>query len=86
MVNNRNEEEEETNNKIEQEELRASLDIHDFLAKNRCTGTLTMTAAGNGTCIITLRLNDFKAQTSLSLFLRHHPSKNNQNQFNKTRT
>lgn len=63
-----------------------SFNMYDFLAKNQCTGTLTMTAAGNGTCIITLRLNDFKAQTSLSLFLRHHPSKNNQNQFKKTRT
>ena len=30
-----------------------------------------MTAAGNETCIITLRLNDFKAHSSLSLFLRH---------------
>ena len=63
-----------------------SLDLHDFLTKNQCTGSLTMTAAGNGRCMITLRLNDFKAQASLSLFLRHHPSKNNQNPLNKTRT
>ena len=61
-----------------------SLDLHDFLTKNQCTASLTMTAAGNGTCMITLRLND-KEQASLSLFLRHHPSKNNQNPFNKTK-
>ena len=31
-----------------------------------------MTAAENKTCIITLRLSDFKSQVSLTLFLRHH--------------
>ena len=63
-----------------------SLDMHDFGAKNQCAGTVTIKAAGNRTCIITSRLNDFKAQASLSSFLRHHPSKNNQKPFDKTRT
>ena len=31
-----------------------------------------MTAEGNRTYIIMLRLSDFKSQASLSLFLRHH--------------
>ena len=31
-----------------------------------------MTAYGNRTCIIMLRLSDFKSQASLSLFFRHH--------------
>ena len=31
-----------------------------------------MTAEGNRTCIIMLRLSDFKSQASLSLFLRHY--------------
>jgi len=31
-----------------------------------------MTAAKNRTCIITLRLSDFKSQTSLIEFVRHH--------------
>ena len=31
-----------------------------------------ITAAGNRKCIITLRLSDFKSQTSLTLLLRHY--------------
>ena len=41
-------------------------------AKNQWPGTRTITAAGNRTCIITLRLSDFKPQTSLTLLLRHY--------------
>ena len=36
------------------------------------TGTRTITVAGNRTCIITLRLCDFKSQTSLTLLLRQY--------------
>ena len=32
----------------------------------------SITAAGNRICIITLRLNVFKSQTSLTLLLRHY--------------
>ena len=39
---------------------------------NQWTGTRTITAAGNRTCIISLRLTDFKSQTSLTLLLRHY--------------
>ena len=46
--------------------------MHDLPAKNYWTGTRTITAAGNRTCIITLRLSDFKSQTSLTLLLRHY--------------
>ena len=46
--------------------------MHDLPAKNQWTGTRTFTAAGNRTCIITLRLSDFKSQTSLTLLLRHY--------------
>ena len=46
--------------------------MHDFPAKNQWTRTRTITAAGNRTCIITLRLSDFKSQTSLTLLLRHY--------------
>ena len=46
--------------------------MHDLPAKNQWTGTRTITAAGNRTCIITLRLSDFKSQTSLTLLLRHY--------------
>ena len=46
--------------------------MHDLPTKNRWTGTRTITAAGNRTCIITLRLSDFKSQTSLTLLLRHY--------------
>ena len=35
-------------------------------------GVRTITAAGNRTCIITLRLRDFKSQTSLTLLLRQY--------------
>ena len=46
--------------------------MHDLPAKSQRTGTRTITAAGNRTCIITLRLRDFKSQTSLTLLLRHY--------------
>ena len=46
--------------------------MHDLPAKNQWTGTRTIAAAGNRTCIITLRLSDFKSQTSLTLLLRHY--------------
>ena len=46
--------------------------MHDLPAKNQWTGTRTITAAGNRTCIITLRLRDFKSQTSLTLLLRQY--------------
>ena len=46
--------------------------MHDLPAKSQWTGTRTITAAGNRTCIITLRLRDFKSQTSLTLLLRHY--------------
>ena len=46
--------------------------MHDLPAKNYSTGTRTITAAGNRTCIITLRLSDFKSQTSLTVLLRHY--------------
>ena len=46
--------------------------MHDLPAKNERTRTRTITAAGNRTCIITLRLSDFKSQTSLTLLLRHY--------------
>ena len=39
--------------------------------KDQWTGTRTITAVGKRTCIITLRLSDFKSQTSLTLLLRH---------------
>ena len=32
----------------------------------------TITAAGNRTCIITLRISDSESQTSLTLLLRHY--------------
>ena len=41
-------------------------------AKHQWTGTRTITAAENRKCIITLRLSDFKSQTSLTLLLRHY--------------
>ena len=44
----------------------------DLPAKNQWTGTRTITAAGNRTCIITLRLNDFKSKTILTLLLRNY--------------
>ena len=37
---------------------------------------MTIAAAGNRTCIITLRLSDFKSQTSLILLLRHYELSN----------
>ena len=40
------------------------------------TGTRTITAAGNRTCIITIRLSDFKSQASLTLLLRHYELRN----------
>ena len=46
--------------------------MHDLPAKSQWTGTRTITAAGNRTCIITLRLRDFKSQTSLTLLLRQY--------------
>ena len=46
--------------------------MHDSPAKIQWTGTRTITAAGNRTCIITLRLRDFKSQTSLTLLLRQY--------------
>ena len=46
--------------------------MRDLPAKNQWTGTRTYTAAGNRICIITLRLRDFKSQTSLTLLLRHY--------------
>ena len=46
--------------------------MHDLPAKNQWTGTRTIAAAGNRTCIITLRLSDFKSETSLTLLLRHY--------------
>ena len=46
--------------------------MHDLPAKNQWAGTRTITEAGNRTCIITLRLSDFKSQTSLTLLLRHY--------------
>ena len=46
--------------------------MHNLPAKNQYTGTRTITAAGNRTCIITLRLSDFKSQTTLTLLLRHY--------------
>ena len=48
------------------------MNMHDLPTKNQWTGTRTITAAGNRTCIITLRLSDFKSQTSLTLLLRHY--------------
>ena len=48
------------------------INMHDLPAKNQWTGTRTFTAAGNRTCIITLRLSDFKSETSLTLLLRHY--------------
>ena len=50
--------------------------MHDLPAKNQWTGTRTITAAGNRSCIITLRLSDFKSQTSLTLLLRHYELSN----------
>ena len=46
--------------------------MHDLPAKSQLTGTRTITAAGNKTCIITLRLTDFTSQTSLTLLLRNY--------------
>ena len=46
--------------------------MHDLPAKNQWTGTRTIAAAANRTCIITLRLSDFKSETSLTLLLRHY--------------
>ena len=46
--------------------------MHDLPAKHQLTGTRTIIAAGNRTCIITLRLSDFKSQTSLTILLRHY--------------
>ena len=46
--------------------------MHGLRAKNQGTGTRTITAAGSRTCIITLRLSDFKSQTSLTLLLKHY--------------
>ena len=46
--------------------------MHDLLAKNQWTGTRTITAAGNRTRIITLRLSDYKSQTSFTVLLRHY--------------
>ena len=46
--------------------------MHDLPAKNQWTGTRTITAAGNRTCIIALRLSDFKSQARLTLLLRHY--------------
>ena len=46
--------------------------MHDLPAKNQWTGTSIITEAGNRTCIITLRLSDFKSQTSFTLLLRHY--------------
>ena len=46
--------------------------MHDLPAKNQWNRTGTITAAGNRTCIITLRPSDFKSQTSLTLLLRHY--------------
>ena len=43
--------------------------MHDLASKNHWTGTRTITAAGNRTCTITLRLSDFKSKTSLGCFL-----------------
>ena len=40
--------------------------------KRRGVSNRTITAAGNRKCIITLRLSDFKSQTSLTLLLRHY--------------
>ena len=40
--------------------------------KRRGVSNRTITAAGNRKCIITLRLGDFKSQTSLTLLLRHY--------------
>ena len=48
------------------------VNMHHLRAKNHWTRTRTITAAGNRTCKITLRLSDFKSQASFSLFLRHH--------------
>ena len=39
---------------------------------NQWTGIRTITAAGNRAWIITLRLTDFKSQTSFTLLLRHY--------------
>ena len=46
--------------------------MHDLPAKSQWTGTRTITAAGNRTCIITLRLSDFRSQTSLTLLFRNY--------------
>ena len=46
--------------------------MHDLPAKSQWTGTRTITAAGNRTCVITLRLSDFRSQTSLTLLLRNY--------------
>ena len=46
--------------------------MHDLPAKSQCTGTKTITAAGNRTCMITLRLIDLQSQTRLTLLLRHY--------------
>ena len=83
--NNKNEEEEEgkqwkmrrrrtrENNKNEEEEEEEGIKkLRNLPAKNQWTGTRTITAAGNRKCIITLRLSDFKSQTSLTLILRHY--------------
>ena len=45
------------------------INMHNLRAKNKLTGTGTMTSVGNRMCIITLRLTDFKSQTCLSLTL-----------------
>ena len=42
----------------------SSLSVHDVRAGNQWTGIRTMTAAENRICKITLRLLDFKSQTS----------------------
>ena len=50
----------------------ALINMHDLPAKNQWNRTGTIKAAGNRTCIITLRPSDFKSQTSLTLPLRHY--------------